>query len=71
MYAGVLDIEDEVEDSSDDEDEEDESEGSDEAEAEVLQPTELFSILDQEGADVRLPPHTRCASHRMNNIAGK
>ena len=69
VYAGVL--EPEEEDDSDDEDDEEEDSDGDGSEAEVLQPTELFPILEQEGADVRLPPHMRCAAHRMNNIAGK
>merc|ERR1719277_2730407 len=63
VYAGVLEPEDVLDEDEGDQDDEP-------GEEPEPQPTEIFDILQNEGHDLRLPPHTKCAAHRMNNIAG-
>ena len=66
VYAGVLDPEDVM----DDEDVAEDDQDGDDDENQELEAVELFDILEREGHDLRLPPHIKCAAHRMNNIAG-
>merc|ERR1719245_2332377 len=63
VYAGVLEPEDVLDEDIDEGDQDDEPREEPEP-----QPTEIFDILQNEGHDLRLPPHTKCAAHRMNNI---
>jgi len=65
VYAGVLEPEDVLDEDIEEGDQDDEPREEPEP-----QPTEIFDILQNEGHDLRLPPHTKCAAHRMNNIAG-
>ena len=65
VYAGILDPEDEPEPLHTNES----GDESDMEEEDDVQPMELFPILEEEGSDIRLPPHFKCASHKMNNIA--
>lgn len=59
VYAGVLEPDD-VDHSED----EDVDALEDNGEENEPQPVELFPILEEEGSDIRLPPHMRCAVHR-------
>ena len=59
---------------SDEEDGDGMDESNDDSEDDESQPAEaadLFQILEHEGSDIRLPPHMKCAAHKMNNIAAK
>ena len=66
VYAGILDPSEEDEVS-----EEEDSDMSETEETDEPQPADLFGILENEGADLRLPAHMKCTCHKLNNIASK